>query len=82
MLAETLIKMTQVDGERRAVSQADGPPVPSTATTNALPGYLTLYIALYLAYGTESAYLPVFLRDHGLSISVASLSNEIGARKA
>jgi MFS transporter, PPP family, 3-phenylpropionic acid transporter len=65
--------MTQVYGERRAASQADGPPVPSTATTNALPGYLTLYVALYLAYGTESAYLPAFLRDHGLSIEEIGL---------
>jgi PPP family 3-phenylpropionic acid transporter len=65
--------MAQVDGERRAVSQADGPPVPSTATANALPGYLILYVALYLAYGMESAYLPAFLRDHGLSIEQIGL---------
>ena len=65
--------MAQVDGERRAVSQADGPPVPSRATANALPGYLILYVALYLAYGTESAYLPAFLRDHGLSIEQIGL---------
>ena len=65
--------MAQVDGERRAVSQADGPPVPSTATANALPGYLILYVALYLAYGTKSAYLPAFLRDHGLSIEQIGL---------
>jgi PPP family 3-phenylpropionic acid transporter len=65
--------MAQVDGERRAVSQADGPPVPSTATANALPGYLILYVALYLAYGMESAYLPAFLPDHGLSIEQIGL---------
>ena len=65
--------MAQVDGERRAVSQADGPPVPSTATANALPGYLILYVALYLAYGMELAYLPAFLRDHGLSIEQIGL---------
>ena len=40
---------------------------PEPAAVNALPGYLLLYIALYLAYGTESAYLPAFLGHHGLS---------------
>jgi MFS transporter, PPP family, 3-phenylpropionic acid transporter len=65
--------MTQVGGERRAVSQAGDPPVPSTTAANALPGYLVLYVALYLAYGTESAYLPVFLRDHGLAIEQIGL---------
>jgi MFS transporter, PPP family, 3-phenylpropionic acid transporter len=40
---------------------------PGPAAVNALPGYLLLYIALYSAYGTESAYLPAFLGHHGLS---------------
>lgn len=33
----------------------------------ALSNYLILYVALYMAYGTESAFLPALLRDHGLS---------------
>jgi hypothetical protein len=65
--------MTQVGGELRAVSQAGDPPVPSTTAANALPGYLVLYVALYFAYGTESAYFPVFLRDHGLAIEQIGL---------
>ena len=40
---------------------------PGPSAVNVLPGYLMLYIALYSAYGTESAYLPAFLGDHGLS---------------
>src|ERR1700742_4072959 len=40
---------------------------PGPVAVNALPGYLLLYIALYSAYGTESAYLPAFLGYHGLS---------------
>ena len=40
---------------------------PGPAAVNALPGYLLLYIALYSAYGTESAYLPAFLGHHDLS---------------
>jgi PPP family 3-phenylpropionic acid transporter len=63
--------MTKVDDKRRASLAANGSPVP--AAVNALPGYLILYIALYLAYGTESAYLPAFLGDHGLSIEQIGL---------
>lgn len=49
------------------------PDVPAaTAKTSpfsgALPGFLLLYIGLYSAYGTESAYMPAFLRDHGLAV--------------
>jgi PPP family 3-phenylpropionic acid transporter len=36
------------------------------STANTFPGFLLLYVALYAAYGTESAYMPAFLRDHGL----------------
>ncbi|MCW6509426.1 MFS transporter [Lichenifustis flavocetrariae] len=36
--------------------------------SNALPGFLLLYGALYAAYGTESAYMPAFLGSHGLSL--------------
>ncbi len=36
------------------------------ASSGALPGFLALYIALYAAYGTESAYMPAFLNSHGL----------------
>jgi MFS transporter, PPP family, 3-phenylpropionic acid transporter len=36
------------------------------STANTFPGFLFLYAALYAAYGTESAYMPAFLRDHGL----------------
>ena len=39
---------------------------PGLSKVNALPGYLLLYIALYSAYGTQSAYLPAFLGHHGL----------------
>jgi PPP family 3-phenylpropionic acid transporter len=70
--------MAQVDGERRAVSPSGDPPVSSTATANALPGYLVLYVTLYLAYGTESAYLPAFLRYHGLSIEQIGLMLSAG----
>jgi MFS transporter, PPP family, 3-phenylpropionic acid transporter len=40
--------------------------IKQSKTTNALPGFLLVYSALYAAYGTESAYLPAFLRSHGL----------------
>lgn len=41
---------------------------PSSQTDlSALRNCLVLYAALYFAYGTESAFLPAFLRDHGLS---------------
>ena len=36
------------------------------APSGALPGFLALYIALYAAYGTVSAYMPAFLNSHGL----------------
>lgn len=36
--------------------------------SGALPGFLLLYIGLYSAYGTESAYMPAFLQDHGLAV--------------
>jgi PPP family 3-phenylpropionic acid transporter len=63
--------MTKVDDERRASLPANGSPLP--AAVNALPGYLILYTTLYLAYGTESAYLPAFLGNHGLSIEQIGL---------
>jgi PPP family 3-phenylpropionic acid transporter len=63
--------MTKVDDERRASLAAHVSPAP--AAVNALPSYLILYIALYLAYGTESAYLPAFLGNHGLSIEQIGL---------
>ena len=65
--------MAQVDGEQRAVLKGDGSLVPPPANDSALPGYLCLYIALYLAYGTESAYFPAFLQNHGLTIEQIGL---------
>ena len=38
------------------------------AATNPLTGFLLLYGTLYAAYGTESAYMPAFLRSHGLPL--------------
>jgi hypothetical protein len=38
----------------------------SSQTANALPGFMLLYGALFAAYGTESAFMPAFLRSHGL----------------
>ena len=38
------------------------------ASTHPLAGFLLLYGALYAAYGAESAYLPAFLRSHGLPL--------------
>jgi MFS transporter, PPP family, 3-phenylpropionic acid transporter len=35
---------------------------------NALSSFLLLYGALYGAYGAESAYMPAFLRSHGLAL--------------
>ena len=43
-----------------------------------LPSYLVLYGALYLAYGTKSAYLPAFLLSHGLSLEQIGLMLAIG----
>ena len=40
---------------------------------SALPGFLLLYGALYAAYGTESAYMPAFLRSHGLALEQIGL---------
>src|ERR1700688_1279779 len=45
----------------------------SSQTANTLPGFLLLYGALYAAYGTESAYLPAFLRSHGLALEQIGL---------
>jgi MFS transporter, PPP family, 3-phenylpropionic acid transporter len=42
-------------------------------TANALPAFLLLYGALYAAYGTESAYMPAFLRSHGLALEQIGL---------
>jgi MFS transporter, PPP family, 3-phenylpropionic acid transporter len=33
-----------------------------------LPQFILLYCALYAAYGTESAYLPAFMGEHGLAV--------------
>ena len=65
--------MTPVDDEAEADLPVDAPAVRPTVGTNALPGYLILYTALYLAYGTESAYLPAFLANHGLSLEQIGL---------
>ena len=65
--------MTPVDDEAEAGLPVDAPAVRPTVGTNALPGYLILYTALYLAYGTESAYLPAFLANHGLSLEQIGL---------
>lgn len=46
--------------------------VPSDKTTT-LFAFLFLYTALYLAYGTQSAYLPAFLQSHGLAIEQIGL---------
>jgi MFS transporter, PPP family, 3-phenylpropionic acid transporter len=54
--------MTKDDDRGLLTNRTPGP-----SAVNVLPGYLMLYIALYSAYGTESAYLPAFLGDHGLS---------------
>jgi MFS transporter, PPP family, 3-phenylpropionic acid transporter len=56
--------MTKDDDRERGLTTNNSP---GLAAVNALPGYLLLYIALYSAYGTESAYLPAFLGHHGLS---------------
>jgi MFS transporter, PPP family, 3-phenylpropionic acid transporter len=66
--------------ERRIGEKGDAGWVDSSAATDtkALPNYLVLYVALYLAYGTESAFLPAFLRDHGLSAQQLGLLLAIG----
>ena len=43
---------------------------PFRAGAAALPAFLLLYETLYTAYGTESAYLPSFLQNHGLPIEI------------
>jgi MFS transporter, PPP family, 3-phenylpropionic acid transporter len=47
--------------------------VERSQTANALPSFLLLYVALYAAYGTESAYMPPFLRSHGLALEQIGL---------
>src|ERR1700744_4883521 len=51
----------------------EGSDVEPTRTGNALPSFVLLYGALYAAYGTESAYLPAFLRRHGLALEQIGL---------
>jgi PPP family 3-phenylpropionic acid transporter len=63
----------QADREQSSAVQKDSPQVQSTNEAKMLPSYLVLYGALYLAYGTESAYLPAFLRSHGLSLEQIGL---------
>jgi PPP family 3-phenylpropionic acid transporter len=46
---------------------------PRLNAADALPGFLLLYIALYAAYGAESAYMPAFLLSHGLAIEQIGL---------
>ncbi len=46
--------------------------------SGALPGFVLLYVALYAAYGTESAYFPAFLRSHGLPVERIGLVLSIG----
>lgn len=60
-----------------AAIDRSGHPLPPP-DTKVLPNYLLLYVALYLAYGTESAFLPAFLRDHGLSTQQLGLLLAIG----
>lgn len=38
------------------------------AETSPLLGYLALYVALYGAYGAESAYMPAFFESHGVPV--------------
>ena len=59
-------------------SMASGDRLHPRTPRNALPGYLFLYGSLYLAYGTESAYLPEFLRDHGLTLEQVGLTLAAG----
>jgi PPP family 3-phenylpropionic acid transporter len=48
-------------------------PVKPSQSSDALPSFLLLYAALYAAYGTESAYMPAFLRNHGLALDQIGL---------
>src|ERR1700754_1725799 len=68
----------EADCERSSAVQIDNSPVRSPDVARILPGYLVLYVALYLAYGTESAYLPAFLLSHGLSLEQIGLMLAIG----
>ncbi len=69
--------MAGVDGERDAACRPDVAPMAVDSSVvedvQVLPKYLVLYIALYLAYGTESAFLPAFLQDHGLTLEQVGL---------
>ena len=68
----------RADRERSSAVQRDSSPVQSPSVAQILPGYLVLYSALYLAYGTESAYLPAFLLSHGLSLEQIGLMLAMG----
>lgn len=62
------------------VMQAGPEPTPATAASpsGALPGFLLLYVGLYSAYGSESAYLPAFLGSHGLAVEWIGLVLAVG----
>lgn len=62
----------QADRERSSAVQS------TNEAKKMLPGYLVLYGTLFLAYGTESAYLPEFLRSHGLALEQIGLMLAIG----
>lgn len=60
------------------MTDEDGPAgrwfdMPPSDRTRILPAFLILYAALYLAYGTQSAYLPAFLQNHGLAVEEIGL---------
>jgi PPP family 3-phenylpropionic acid transporter len=55
------------------MSTGDAASTSEPAARTALPGFLLLYVALYSAYGTESAYLPAFLQSHGLPVESVGL---------
>src|SRR6185436_11862768 len=69
----------QADRERSSAVQRESSPVHFPSVAKILPGYLVLYSALYLAYGTVSAYLPAFLLSHGLSFEQIGLMLAMGA---
>ena len=55
-----------------------GPPLEEktderSQTANSFTSFLLLYGALYAAYGTESAYMPAFLRSHGVALEQIGL---------
>jgi MFS transporter, PPP family, 3-phenylpropionic acid transporter len=68
----------EADRERSSAVQIDNSPARSPNVARMLPGFLVLYGALYLAYGTESAYLPAFLLSHGLALEQIGLMLAIG----